>query len=49
MNIIPTPKNIQKREGFLENKTIRLVSELNDKRLINALAFLPQSDEGTLL
>ena len=49
INIIPTPKKIQILDGVFNNKSIKLISDLNDNRLIKALNHLPQSDNGVPL
>lgn len=49
MNILSIPKRIKENEGFLQYKSIKLVSELNDERLLKELNRLPQSDNGVNL
>ena len=46
MNIIPKPKSLEKREGFLQKKKIKLVSEISDERILMAINSLPLADDG---
>lgn len=49
MNLIPKVKQLDKREGFLRSKSLRLASDKLDSRLLNALKKLPLSNEGVPL
>lgn len=49
MNLIPMPKKTELYDGFLSDKTVKLVSKITDERLMNAVNKLSRSDTGTLL
>ena len=49
MNILPKPKKLQKKEGFLLHKTIYIATSGLDIRILKALEQLPQSQEGAAL
>lgn len=49
MNILPIPKKVEINECFLANKSIRLESDIEDCRIINALNGFQSSESGTPL
>lgn len=49
MKLIPTPKKIEFYEDFLDSNSVRLVSDISDKRILFAIEGLPLSGEGTSL
>lgn len=46
MHLIPYPKKIKEERETLNSKTICVVSDIEDRRLIKALSKLPLSDNG---
>lgn len=49
MNLIPMPKKVEKQDGFLKSKAVRLTTQITDERLIKAINKLPISEYGTTL
>ncbi len=49
MNILPKPKLLQQKEGFLLHKTIHIATPGLDTRILKALEQLPRSQEGAAL
>lgn len=49
MQLIPTPQKLQKHSGFLNKKSIRLVTDLADERLLCSISKLPASEDGAEL
>ncbi len=49
MNLIPQPKNVEKRNGFLRTGGLKCVSEIKDARVKAALSKLPLMDNGATL
>ena len=46
MNIIPMPKILKEYDGIIEKKTVKLISNINETRILNAVKTLPLSDDG---
>ena len=46
VNIIPKPKKMEKREGFLQKKEVKLVSEVGDERILMAISSFKLADDG---
>ncbi len=49
MKLIPMPKKIEKYDGVLKSKTVKLISRIADSRLLAALRKLPFAEDGTSL
>ena len=47
MKLIPTPKKLTIRDGFLKDTSVILKSELNDYRLTKAIEKIPKCDFGS--